>query len=157
MPGAADAEWLPRQLEQKLIASYSSPGDHVRINRDHDSDANVVPLHRGPADLLVYPLDGDPRPIAEAAPEQLAPNGFLALVLPANPQRDHSLGQIVAAFQAIGLRYWQHVVAVDPTAPTLRTTQTSRVGARRGRAHRDLLVFHRAAAAATQAAARSAA
>jgi hypothetical protein len=72
---------------------------------------------------------------------RLKPGAFLVLAL--EDARD-CLGAIVHAGQQNGLQYWQHVVALDPTAYNGEPSGRDAAEGRRSiRCHRDLLVFRR--------------
>jgi hypothetical protein len=114
------------------------------------------------ADLILQSIPADARQpqaarLAAKLLPLLKPGGFLALAL--TDPRDRArrnLGAIVHACQQSGLRYWQHVIVLDPAigdgSAAKRSDETPRrsrgpAACRAVRCHRDLLIFRRAAAA----------
>jgi hypothetical protein len=83
--------------------------------------------------------------VAAQLSARLKPGAFLVLVF--DDARDH-LGAIVHACQQQGLRYWQHVVALDAAAIDCEPSDEDVLATERRRSircHRDLLVFRRPA------------
>jgi hypothetical protein len=163
---------LPRELARQLITHYSEPGDLVlaapsagealrgarqlgrRIlpltahTRASAASASVTRLRATPrADLAIAALAAaasarGAADIAARLSELLKPGAFLVLALDG---AHGPLGAIVRGCQQQGLRYWQHIVALDLCQPVPESNGGRAVGAatRAIRCHRDLLVFRR--------------
>jgi hypothetical protein len=160
------ARALPGELVRRLIAHYSDPGDLVvvatgasdalhqarRLGRraltlpvcDHgarDARSNLIELRPNKrADLAIGLLRKRSVPDLRQLCDGLKPGAFVVLV---RGDEHHGLGAVVHACQQRGLRYWQHVVALDP-AEREREAEPHELSERRARrCHRDLLVFRR--------------
>ena len=176
---------LPAATARRLIGCYSDPGELIltasrrlaaearQLNRradkpappqQRDASSTIVPLpKRTKAVLAVAELpagDGEraaARVAARLGP-QLAPGGFLALApAPPRPEQPRELGPIVRACQHAGLRYWQHIVAIDQSAledslPFAALAAGPGADGRVRRTHRDLLIFRRPAESAVNTA-----
>jgi len=163
LPGALAAE-LPTELLRQLISHYSDRGDLVLLAADLGAQALAAtrrlgrraeterpPTTAGSTGVQRLPgIDNarlalatatSPREAAALAARfapKLAPGGFLALACaPPRPAGPPALGEIVrASRQAAPLHYWQHIVVIDPAAPTRGGR-----GRRAARRHRDLLIL----------------
>jgi hypothetical protein len=161
---------------QLLIEHYTSPGDLIltenknlaaearRLRRLADThtgahstqDRVVRRLPTKPAQLAIVEVETDNaadllEQTADAA-HRLAKGGFLALAV--HPTRKARLGKLVRATQQLGLHYWQHIVLVDPLCLHQPDDQSRGARGRRNihRAHADLLIFRKPAAANAAAA-----
>jgi hypothetical protein len=126
---------LSDQLTRRLIEHYTDPGDLILTDRDAEPIAlrlrrraqPLVPVNPedAPMNVVTFPCRDlatfallqvtgrDLEPAIQALMPRLASGAFLALV----PRADaRTLGRLVEACEANGLRYWQHIVVFDPAA-----------------------------------------
>lgn len=109
----------------------------------------VIPLRpREPADLAIVALHtADTERLADQCARlgaELKADGFLILALARDTPAQ--LGAVVHACQRHRLRYWQHIVAINPTVQQAEPAGEQRIPKRARdtvRCHRDLLVFRR--------------
>ena len=127
---------LPFNSKRRAGPQTNSGREAVIPLRPHErADLAIVALHNADAERLADRC-------AQLSAE-LKAGGFLILALARETRAQ--LGALVRDCQQHGLQYWQHIVAIDPTAqPEPAGERRIPKGARDVlRCHRDLLVFRR--------------
>lgn len=146
-PGGSDALREARRLGRRALALDAS-NKRAGEAAVHAGDLVALrPNERAALAIAALDASASERRASEFAASlfaRLKPGAFLVFAL---EDARAFLGAIVHDCQLSGLQYWQHVVALDPTAcneePPDRDAATE---ARRSiRCHRDLLVFRRPA------------
>jgi hypothetical protein len=176
VPGALAADALAIELVSRLTKHYSNRGDLVllatglgaealaetrRLGRRAETErpattpgsTNVARLPGTDSARLALATATSPREAAALAARfapKLRTGGFLALACtPARPAGPLALGAIVRGCQQEApLRYWQHIVVIDPAART-----TGGRGRRAVRLHYDLLILRASALTQSESAA----